>query len=290
MGIIRDKPSTGESPEKCWLTVACVPKGSGLPSLTVVHPEILSLVPEIELIKISRFIQSPIPLIAFIFSLLFILAGGFSPQLRNRFAYFKVFAGVAIVIVLVMAVAFAAPALLHDSTILGVVINPRTQAALAGVHVSVDGYPDLKYNTDTDGNFQITIPARRRQDSYTVRAQVNGVASAAKIEDAETSKKALDLLLDAPEASGSVTVNLLDGISLRNGITMLADEAGSTAVFGSSCSAEFLNTKVRGGILRAGSHAELMEQLSYRLVSPATSKISVTVNKDKGIYEIGCEK
>jgi hypothetical protein len=92
-------------------------------------------------------------------------------------------------------------------------------------------------------------------------------------------------------AEPSLTSNLPDNLSLKSAISMIVDDDRSTADFRSSCTGPFLATKIRGGILRARTSADLIEQLNYRLVGAKTNFV-VRARKDdaRGTYEIDCIK
>jgi hypothetical protein len=244
--------------------------------------------PELEFIKAARYITSPTALAAWSVALMYFGFRTYSAQ-RKHATGSKVFIWFMGLIVIVVSLAFVMPLFGRDTTIQGVVINPKNQLPVAGAHVSIDGYPDLKFNTDADGNFQISIPSRRRQDAYTVRAQLNGAAAAVTVADYDAGKKAVEIDLAAPDVSHSVTLNIPEGMSLKDTITMIVDLDSATVRFKPGCTTQFLKTRVRAGTVRAPDYVGLIQQVSTRVVSTSILK-SVVVAKlaDQGIYDISC--
>lgn len=178
----------------------------------------------------------------------------------------------------------------HDSRVHGVVLRKGTQTTVASAQISLDGLFGLATNSDNNGNFQITVPAYQREEGYTVCAQLGGEGGVVKVKDADAPKTSVSIELPPPEDHGWTTVNIPDGKSLRAVLQTLADGDKATISYGPRCNASFLNSKVRGGELRARTMAAVMEELPRRLVRPQTFKITATRVLDGGHYEVNCSK
>lgn len=94
--------------------------------------------------------------------------------------------------------------------------------------------------------------------------------------------------LEPPPPPDSVTVSLLDGLTLRAAIVVIAEGGNASANFLPSCTPSILNTQVRGGQMAAKNRVELISQLQYRLIGPTQFSFHVTYFPEKGVYEIDC--
>ena len=101
----------------------------------------------------------------------------------------------------------------------------------------------------------------------------------------------MTIRLEVPRAvtPESITATIPAGITFKAAVNTLVEADNSTADFKAGCSNALLQTKVRGGTLRATDTSELIKQLGHRLISP-THILRLHVKKDEkaGIYEIAC--
>ena len=91
-----------------------------------------------------------------------------------------------------------------------------------------------------------------------------------------------------PTPADSATINLLEGRVLESTIKYMARLDNSRAII-KNCSATFMKSKIRGGVLRAPDMRGLIEVLQYRIDDPETSeKYTVTRKEREQTYEIQC--
>jgi len=134
------------------------------------------MMPELEFIRVARYISTPISLIALAVILGYLitsLIGRIRAKSKGRLTE-AVFTKLWILLLVVVGIVgglLLVPSLLSETLIRGVVLDAKTGTTVKEAWVSIDGYPELKAETGKDGNFQITIPTRKRQDSYVVRVQ-----------------------------------------------------------------------------------------------------------------------
>jgi hypothetical protein len=162
--------------------------------------------PELELIKLARQITSVWSLLALTALILYLISGkvleGISREGNVPFAFRKVvlnkvfwfgiiIVGAALVIKVLPLFAF------QDTPVHGVVLRKGAQTTVPTAQVSIDGLAGLSANSDSNGNFQISVPAARRQVEYIVRAQLAGEAGSAKLTDAAAPNTSLAIELPA---------------------------------------------------------------------------------------------
>jgi len=256
--------------------------------------------PELEIIKAARYISNIWSLLALVMLVIY-LAGGkalavsavrggrsvpwaFRAAVLSKVFWFGiVVVGAGVFIKVLPVFAF------RDTPVHGVVLRKGAQTTVAAAQISLDGLSELGTTTDNNGNFQLRVPAGRRQDDYTVRAQLGGEGGSAKVTDADAPKTSVKIELPAPADYGWVTVNVPEGWSLRAVLQRLADGDKSTIVYGKGCTKSMLSAKVRPGELRARGTAAVMEQLTSRLVTrPVSFSLRVTHEVERGHYEIEC--
>jgi hypothetical protein len=143
----------------------------------------------------------------------------------------------------------------RDTPVHGVVLRKGAQTTVSAAQISLDGLSELGTTTDNNGNFQLRVSAGRRQDDYTVRAQLGGEGGIASVKDADATKTSVRIELPPPADYGWTTVNVPEGWSLRAVLQKLADEDWATIVYGPGCTARHLNSKIRAGELRARTRA-----------------------------------
>jgi hypothetical protein len=85
----------------------------------------------------------------------------------------------------------------------------------------------------------------------------------------------------------SVTINIPKGWTLQQVVNTIADEAGGTAIFNSTCPEPFLSTQVREGTISDKDQPRLMRQVAHRLID-AKVNLEMEITKDGGSYEISC--
>lgn len=253
--------------------------------------------PELELIKLARHITSFWSLLALAVLVLYLVSGkvlqgaagnvpfAFRSVVLNKVFWFGVVVVAAGVVIEVLPF-FA----FHETRVHGVVLRKGAQTTVASAQISLDGLFGLATNSDSNGNFQIAVPANERQDDYTVRAQLGGEGGVAKVKDADATKTSVSIELPPPADYGWTSVNIPEGKSLRAVLQTLADGDQATIVYGRGCKAAFLNSKVRAGELRARTTAAVMEELPHRLVRPLGFQITAKRAPDGGHYEINCSK
>jgi len=257
--------------------------------------------PELELIKLARHISTFWSLLAFAVLLIILFAnrvlgtttqetapgasGGFRIAVLNRVIGFGILVVVASLFVKVLPL-FA----FRDTPVHGVVLRKGAQTTVSAAQISLDGLSELGTTTDNNGNFQLRVPAGRRQDDYTVRAQLGGEGGVASVKDADATKTSVRIELPPPADYGWTTVNVPEGWSLRAVLQKLADGDRATIVYGPGCTATLLNSKVRTGELRARTTGAVMEELPRRLVRPQSFQITATKGADGGHYEVNCSK
>ncbi len=255
--------------------------------------------PELELIKLARHISTFWSLLAFAVLIIGLIAGriiGATASARGRALPFRIAVLNRVVlfgIVVVGAGMFVKVLPLfafRGTPVHGVVLRKGAQTTVAAAQISLDGLSELGTTSDNNGNFQLRLPADRRQDYYTVRAQLGGEGGTAKVTDADAPKTSVTIELPPPADYGWTTVNIPEGWSLRAVLQRLADGEKTTIVYGQGCTAAFLNSKVRAGELRARTTAAVMAELPRRLVRPLGLEIKAVRAADGGHYEVDCSE
>lgn len=261
--------------------------------------------PELELIKLARHISTFWSLLAFTILIVALLAGRIVTRSQNdphdqdedeeppafRLAvltrvllFGAVIVGAGLVVKVLPLFAF------QDTPIHGVVLRKAAQTTVNAAQVSVDGLSELGTTSDGNGNFQIRVPANRRQDNYTVRAQLGGEGGISEITDAAAPRKSVKIELPPPADYDWITINIPEGWSLRAVLQRLADGDKATISYSRGCTEAFLNSKVHAGELRARSTADVMEELPRKLSHTSNIQIKAIRDKDWGRYEIDCQK
>lgn len=86
----------------------------------------------------------------------------------------------------------------------------------------------------------------------------------------------------------SATMSLNEGRTLRETIKDIAEIDNSRAIF-LNCSGVFMDSKIRGGVVRATDVGRLLESLQYRITDPRTNETyNVTRKEREQTYEIQC--
>jgi hypothetical protein len=101
---------------------------------------------------------------------------------------------------------------------------------------------------------------------------------------------AVVILAFLPYVPESITIGVPANTSFGQAVKMVAKNDNHVAIF-DLCDDALLDTKLEPGPLSASNHTNLLQLLQYRLVDPpAEHTYHVAFLKDKGIYEIHCDR
>jgi len=99
-----------------------------------------------------------------------------------------------------------------------------------------------------------------------------------------------EILLRPTSSKGtSITLTLPSGLTFKQAVVLLADDAMVSVTFHTSCPQALLEANVRPGRMRATTTTALLENLRYRIPrSTPGLTYNVQIGDNGGLYEITC--